>query len=63
MRRDNLGNSILNKAKYSKNNTDEWYTTYETVEKELSNYIPQFKNKIILCNCDDPYESSFAKFF
>lgn len=58
-----MGNSILNKAKYSKNNTDEWYTTYETVEKELSNYIPQFKNKIVLCNCDDPYESSFAKYF
>lgn len=58
-----MGNSILNKAKYSKSNTDEWYTTYETVEKELSNYMPQFKNKIVLCNCDDPYESSFSKYF
>ncbi|MDD3416280.1 MAG: hypothetical protein PHY47_20150 [Lachnospiraceae bacterium] len=25
------GNSILNSAKYSSNNTDEWYTTYETI--------------------------------
>lgn len=58
-----MGNSILNKAKYSNNNTDEWYTTYETVEKELLNYMSQFKNKIVLCNCDDPYESSFSKFF
>ena len=25
------GNSILNNAKYSSANTDEWYTTYETI--------------------------------
>lgn len=31
------GNSILNKAKYSEN-TDEWYTTYSTVEEELAHY-------------------------
>lgn len=27
------GNSILNNAKYSADNTDEWYTTYETIRK------------------------------
>lgn len=56
------GNSILNKAKYSKN-TDEWYTDYSTVESELSHYSNQFYDKIILCNCDDPYESAFSKYF
>lgn len=56
------GNSILNKAKYS-GNTDEWYTDYTTVEEEISHYIDQFKNKIVLCNCDDPYESAFTKYF
>ena len=56
------GNSILNKAKYS-NNTDEWYTTYETVAEELDHYKEQFKGKVVLCNCDDPYESNFCYYF
>lgn len=57
-----IGNSILNKAKYS-NNTDEWYTDYKTIEKEVVNYESQFNGKKVLCNCDDPYESNFAKYF
>lgn len=56
------GNSILNKAKYTEN-TDEWYTDYKTVEDELSHYVDQFQNKIVLCNCDDPYKSAFANYF
>ena len=56
------GNSILNRAKYSEN-TDEWYTDYKTVEEELSHYEVQFYDKVILCNCDDPYESAFSKYF
>lgn len=55
-------NSILNKARYSEN-TDEWYTAYSTVEEELSHYIPQFYEKVVLCNCDDPFESAFSKYF
>lgn len=57
-----MGNSILNKARYS-NNTDEWYTDYKTIENEVNHYESQFYGKKILCNCDDPYESAFAKFF
>lgn len=57
-----VGNSILNNAKYSAD-TDEWYTTYETIAEELTHYEKQFKNKIVLCNCDDPYESNFAYYF
>ncbi len=55
-------NSILNKAKYSEN-TDEWYTDYKTVESEVCHYASQFKNKVILCNCDDPFQSAFSKYF
>ena len=44
-------------------NTDEWYTTYETIAEEMAHYEKQFKNKKVLCNCDDPYESNFFKFF
>ena len=55
-------NSILNNARYS-SNTDEWYTTYETIEEELKNYEKQFYGKTVLCNCDDPYESNFTYYF
>lgn len=57
------GNSILNSAKYSSDNTDEWYTTYETVAEEVAHYESQFKGKVVLCNCDDPFESNFCFFF
>lgn len=57
------GNSILNSAKYSSDNTDEWYTTYETIAEEVFHYKEQFKGKIVLCNCDDPYESNFCYYF
>ena len=52
------GNSILNNAKYSADNTDEWYTTYETIAEELSHYKNQFIDKVVLCNCDDPLRSA-----
>lgn len=56
------GNSILNKAKHS-HNTDEWYTDYKTVDEEVTQYASHFAGKIVLCNCDDPYESAFTKYF
>lgn len=57
------GNSILNSAKYSSDNTDEWYTTYETIAEELSHYEDEFRDKVVLCNCDDPFESNFCYYF
>mgnify|MGYP004547226235 FL=1 len=54
-------NTNLQKAKLCKN--DEFYTRYEDIEKEISHYKSSFKNKIVLCNCDDPFESNFCKFF
>lgn len=56
------GNSILNNAKYSAD-TDEWYTTYETISEEMAHYEPQFRGKVVLCNCDDPFESNFSYYF
>lgn len=52
---------ILRQAK--KNKKDEFYTQLEDIEKELFHYREQFRNKVILCNCDDPYESNFFKYF
>lgn len=51
----------LTKAKEAKN--DEFYTRYEDIQNELNHYEEHFKNKVILCNCDDPFESNFCKFF
>lgn len=43
--------------------TDEFYTQLSTIEDELRHYRKYFKGKVILCNCDDPYESNFFKYF
>ena len=54
-------NKNMHKAKTEKN--DEFYTRMEDIEKELKNYKDYFKGKTVLCNCDDPFESYFFKFF
>ncbi len=54
-------NSNLANAKNKKN--DEFYTQITDIEEELRHYKKHFKDKIILCNCDDPYESNFFKYF
>nr|DAR29238.1 MAG TPA: adenine-specific methyltransferase [Bacteriophage sp.] len=54
-------NTDLNKAAKAKK--DEFYTQLSDIEKELSNYRAYFKGKSVFCNCDDPYESSFFKYF
>ena len=33
------------------------------IEKEMRYYRRHFKGKTVLCNCDDPFESNFFKFF
>ena len=33
------------------------------IETELRHYREQFRGKVVLCNCDDPYESNFFKYF
>lgn len=52
----NLHDSIRNKQ-------DEFYTQLSMIENELKYYKNHFKGKIVLCNCDDPYESNFFKYF
>ena len=56
-----MANVNLHKAKDAKN--DEFYTQLTDVSKELMHYKAHFKNKIILCNCDDPTWSAFWKYF
>lgn len=58
----NLGLSNAKKAKQ-----DEFYTQYVDIQKEVGAYLefdPEtFRGKVIYCNCDDPFESNFFKYF
>lgn len=54
-------NHNLNAAKAAKK--DEFYTQLSDIERELQHYWPHFRGKTVLCNCDDPYESNFFKYF
>lgn len=56
-----MGNSQLSAAKKAKN--DEFYTRMTDIEHELVHYRKHFKGKVVLCNCDDPFESNFFKYF
>lgn len=42
---------------------DEFYTQLTDIERELQHYWQHFAGKVVLCNCDDPYESNFFKYF
>jgi len=54
-------NSTLRKANKAKK--DEFYTQLTDIEKELRHYKDQFQDKVVYCNCDDPFESNFFKYF
>ena len=56
-----MANKNLNSAKRAKK--DEFYTQMSDIERELQHYWPHFRGKTVLCNCDDPYESNFFKYF
>lgn len=59
--RSKSGNATLNRAFIVKR--DEFYTQYEDVAREMVRHREQLKGKAILCNCDDPFESAFFRFF
>jgi len=60
-----MANSNLTNAKRAKN--DEFYTQYNDIQKEIQAYLDYdpdvFRNKIVYCNCDDPFESNFFRYF
>lgn len=56
-----MANKNLNAAKVAKK--DEFYTQLSDIERELQHYWRHFRGKVVLCNCDDPYESNFFKYF
>lgn len=56
-----VANTNLNTAKNDKK--DEFYTQLSDIEKELRYHKASFKNKVVLCNCDDPRVSNFFHYF
>lgn len=54
-------NASMSAAIKAKN--DEFYTLLTDIEKEMRHYRKHFKGKTVLCNCDDPFESNFFKYF
>ncbi len=54
-------NRNLHKASQAKK--DEFYTQIDDIERELKHYKDQFRGKVVFCNCDDPKESNFVKYF
>lgn len=57
--------ALFDKAK--KNKADEFYTRYVDIQKEVEAYLEfdkdTFRGKVVYCNCDDPFESNFFKYF
>ena len=55
----------LKNARRAKN--DEFYTQYGDIQKEIEKYLEYnpdtFLNKVVYCNCDDPFESNFFRYF
>ncbi len=60
-----MANKNLIQAKRAKN--DEFYTQFPDIQKEMEAYLEYdadvFRGKVIYCNCDDPYESHFFRYF
>lgn len=56
-----MANKNLSAARRAKN--DEFYTQLNDIANECKHYKEHFKGKVILCNCDNPYESAFFKYF
>ena len=60
-----MANSNLTNAKRAKN--DEFYTQYVDIQKEIEAYLEYnpdvFRGKVVYCNCDDPFESNFFRYF
>ena len=55
-----MGNANLTSAKRAKN--DEFYTRTSDIENELWHYAEHFRGKVVLCDCDDPYESNLFRY-
>jgi hypothetical protein len=56
-----MANENLRQANKAKK--DEFYTQLTDIEKEVRHYAEHFRDKTVLCNCDDPRVSNFFHYF
>lgn len=60
-----MANKNLGAARNTKN--DEFYTQFHDIQKEIEAYLEYdkntFRDKVVYCNCDDPFESNFFRYF
>jgi len=60
-------NAIKNLKNARRLKKDEFYTQFSDIQKELEKYLDYdpntFRNKVVYCNCDDPFESNFFRYF
>lgn len=60
-----MANKNLSAARKAKN--DEFYTQFQDIQREVEAYVEYdkdtFRGKVIYCNCDDPFESNFFRYF
>ena len=60
-----MANNNLTNAKKTKN--DEFYTQFSDIQKEIEAYLDYnpdvFRGEVVYCNCDDPFESNFFRYF
>ena len=60
-----MATNNLTNARNAKN--DEFYTQYADIQKEIEAYLEYnpdvFRGKVVYCNCDDPFESNFFRYF
>ena len=54
-------NIYFMKAKFEVD--DEFYTSYHEIKEEMEDYGEYFKNKIIICPCNDGYRRNFYRYF
>lgn len=54
-------NKNLNSAAKAKK--DKFYTQLDDIAEDVRHYQEFFKGKVVLCNCDDPFESNFFQYF
>jgi hypothetical protein len=59
--------SVMRSSAVSSAKQDEFYTQYGDIQKEVEAYLEfdpsTFRGKVVYCNCDDPFEGNFFKYF
>lgn len=59
--KEKRANVYFMKAKYEID--DEFYTSFDEIREELQDYKAHFKDKIVVCPCNDGKNSNFYRYF